>query len=84
MLLAVVLADIEFMTKVLHIFVIAWCSDAGGDSASMRRKLKELIPAMIVLDCWAHQVSSSFVSMIDLENLKHGLDQSRSCGLLQT
>lgn len=55
-LLKLVLEDIDYCRNVLHIDIIAWCSDAGGDSASMRRKLKRECPSLIVVDCWAHQV----------------------------
>lgn len=43
---------------VLGVLIVAWCSDAGGDAAKMRRDLVELCPWIIVLDCWAHQVST--------------------------
>jgi hypothetical protein len=36
--------------------IVGWVSDAGGDSRAMRLKLSELMPHLIVLDCWAHQV----------------------------
>lgn len=55
-LLNLVYADILYFINVLKIIMVAWCSDAGGDSASMRRKLKLILPWLIVLDCWAHQV----------------------------
>jgi hypothetical protein len=35
---------------------IAFCSDASGESRKARRKLLELQPNLVVLDCWAHQV----------------------------
>ena len=56
MLLQLVLADIAYCMTELQLSIIAWCSDAGGDSANMRRQLVRKMPWIIVLDCWAHQV----------------------------
>ncbi|KAI0074473.1 hypothetical protein K474DRAFT_1532519 [Panus rudis PR-1116 ss-1] len=53
----IVIDDLVYMATVLSIMVIAWCSDAGGDSKRMRKLLAQLIPWLIVLDCWAHQVN---------------------------
>lgn len=56
-LLKLVLEDIDHCQNVLGVEIIAWCSDAGGDAASMRRKLKSERPYLVTIDCWAHQVS---------------------------
>ncbi|KAH8101722.1 ribonuclease H-like domain-containing protein [Cristinia sonorae] len=56
-LLGIVIANIAYALEVCRMMVIAWCSDAGGDSASMRRKLLQRYPWLIVLDCWAHQLN---------------------------
>ena len=37
--------------------VIAACSDDGGDARKMRRLLCELMPWLIVILCWAHQIN---------------------------
>lgn len=58
-LLDLVLIDIHYMVVVLEIIVVAWCLDTGGNAAKMRRQLVELCPYIIVLDCWAHQVSKT-------------------------
>ncbi|THH15178.1 hypothetical protein EUX98_g9503 [Antrodiella citrinella] len=55
-LLNIVIMNIMYAMMTLEVTVIAWCSDAGGDSASMRRKLVQRYPWLIVLDCWAHQI----------------------------
>lgn len=50
------MAEISYATDVLKVKLIAWCSDAGGDSAKMRRLLVQKLPHLIAVDCWAHQV----------------------------
>jgi hypothetical protein len=56
-LLLIVLGEMVYLTK-LRVSVVGWVSDAGGDSRAMRLRLSELMPQLVVLDCWAHQVSS--------------------------
>lgn len=65
-LLGLVLADIEHCQKDLHVKIVAWCSDAGGDAAKMRRMLKQRIPSMVVVDCWAHQVSMCSMNRVQI------------------
>jgi hypothetical protein len=55
-LLKLVIGEIKYMTETLKIKVTAWCTDASGESASMRRLLIQKMPSIIVVDCWAHQV----------------------------
>ncbi|KAJ8584681.1 hypothetical protein M405DRAFT_746608 [Rhizopogon salebrosus TDB-379] len=55
-LLKLVFGEIKYMTETLKIKVTAWCTDASGESASMRRLLIQKMPSIIVVDCWAHQV----------------------------
>ena len=50
------MAEISYATDVLKVKLIAWCSDAGGDSAKMRHLLVQKLPHLIAVDCWAHQV----------------------------
>lgn len=57
-LLTFVLGEITYISTVLKAWVIAWCTDAGGDAAKMRRLLRAHIPRLITVDCWAHQVRS--------------------------
>lgn len=38
--------------------VVAWVSDAGGDSKKARSLLTAMFPHLINLDCTAHQVCS--------------------------
>lgn len=47
---------IAHLTIVLGLVVIGWCTDAGGEARAMRRRLVSIMPHLIVLDCWAHQV----------------------------
>ncbi|TFY66832.1 hypothetical protein EVG20_g4259 [Dentipellis fragilis] len=56
-LLAIVLEQIKFYTQVLGVVVIAWCTDASGEAAKMRRLLVQCMPELVVVDCWAHQMN---------------------------
>ncbi|KDN35726.1 hypothetical protein RSAG8_11349, partial [Rhizoctonia solani AG-8 WAC10335] len=55
--LNIVLNDIDYAEKEHNIKVIAWVSDAGGDSRAMRVRLHRLRPYILVFDCWAHQIN---------------------------
>ncbi|KAK0183908.1 hypothetical protein F5146DRAFT_1125993 [Armillaria mellea] len=57
-LLRHVLEDIQIMTKVWGVLLVAWCCDSGGDSKGLRRLLLEIMPWIITIPCWAHQVPS--------------------------
>ncbi|KAE9396173.1 hypothetical protein BT96DRAFT_996988 [Gymnopus androsaceus JB14] len=54
-LLDIILREIEYVTKVLLVLLVAWCTDASGESAKMRCLLREKYAWIVVLDCWAHQ-----------------------------
>lgn len=56
-LLKLVVGEIKYATESLKIKIAAWCTDASGESASMRRLLVQDMPSIVVVDCWAHQVS---------------------------
>jgi len=58
-LLGIVLKDIDYAKVVLGILVVAWCTDASGESLKMRKLLRVEQPWMITVDCWAHQVPTS-------------------------
>ncbi|QRV84724.1 hAT family dimerization protein [Ceratobasidium sp. AG-Ba] len=64
-----VLADIDEAEK-YGVRVIAWVSDAGGDSRAMRVRLHRMRPHILVFDCWAHQVN---LVVGDILRLKSGL-----------
>ncbi|QRW18642.1 hypothetical protein RhiXN_00048 [Rhizoctonia solani] len=55
--LKLVLSDIDKTKKEHNVRVIAWVSDAGGDSRAMRVRLHRLRPHILVFDCWAHQIN---------------------------
>ena len=40
--------------------VVAVCSDASGESRKARRLLREKLPHLVTLDCYAHQVCKHF------------------------
>ncbi|KDN35540.1 hypothetical protein RSAG8_11497, partial [Rhizoctonia solani AG-8 WAC10335] len=49
--------DIDHAEREYNIKIIAWVSDAGGDSRAMRVRLHRERPHILVFDCWAHQVN---------------------------
>ncbi|CUA68261.1 Zinc finger BED domain-containing protein 4 [Homo sapiens] [Rhizoctonia solani] len=55
--LKVVLSNIDEAEKKYNIRIIAWVSDAGGESRAMRVRLNRLRPYILVFDCWAHQIN---------------------------
>jgi hypothetical protein len=56
-LLALVLEDIKWSEAMYGLTVIAACSDDGGDAHKMRWLLLALMPWLIVILCWAHQIN---------------------------
>lgn len=65
--LKLVLSDIDKTEKEHNVRVIAWVSDAGGDSRAMRVRLHRLRPQILVFDCWAHQVCAHGLCMRSIE-----------------
>ncbi|KAF8755047.1 hypothetical protein RHS01_05511 [Rhizoctonia solani] len=55
--LKLVLSDIDKTKKEHNVRVIAWVSDAGGNSQAMQVQLHRLRPHILVFDCWAHQIN---------------------------
>ncbi|QRW23050.1 hypothetical protein RhiXN_08086 [Rhizoctonia solani] len=55
--LKLVLSDIYKTKKEHNVCVIAWVSDAGGNSQAMQVQLHCLRPQILVFDCWAHQIN---------------------------
>lgn len=53
----IVISDIEYAQVFFGLLIIAWCADDGGDARKMRRLLQDLMPWLIVLLCWAHQIN---------------------------
>lgn len=60
-LLSLVLADIDHILA-LGLRLVGYCTDFGGDAASMRRLLKRELLWIIVLDCWGSPDAYIFVS----------------------
>jgi hypothetical protein len=56
-LLNLVVEDIKWSEETYGLTVIAACSDDGGDARRMRRLLLTLMPWLIVVLCWAHQIN---------------------------
>ncbi|KAF8800436.1 hypothetical protein BYT27DRAFT_7216943 [Phlegmacium glaucopus] len=56
-LLQLVVEDIKWSEETYCLSVIAACSDDGGDARKMRRLLLVLMPWLIIILCWAHQIN---------------------------
>ena len=56
-LLSLVVEDIKWSEMTYGLTVIAACSDDGGDARKMRRLLLVLMPWLIIVLCWAHQIN---------------------------
>jgi hypothetical protein len=56
-LLNLVVEDIKWSEVTYGLTIIAACSDDGGDARKMRRLLHALMPWLIVILCWAHQIN---------------------------
>lgn len=67
-LLEFVLKEIQYATEVLRVRVVAWCTDAGGDAAKMRRLLRARIPRLVAVDCWCHQVNINIAEIRTTES----------------
>lgn len=55
-LLEFIVSEVRYCVDTLGTRLVAWCTDASGESRKMRRLLREKFPWIITLDCWAHQV----------------------------
>ena len=51
------MADIKWSENKYNLSIIGVCSDNGGDARKMQRLLLELMPWLIVVLCWAHQIN---------------------------
>jgi hypothetical protein len=56
-LLKLVTEDIQWSQDKFGLDIIAICSDNGGDARKMRRLLLALMPWLIIIVCWAHQIN---------------------------
>lgn len=56
-LLNIVVEDIKWCEEKYGVQVIAICSDDGGDARRMRRLLLAMMPWLIIILCWAHQIN---------------------------
>lgn len=55
-LLAMILDRIQYAERELHVLVVGFVSDDGGDSKKARRLLRACRADLFVLPCYAHQV----------------------------
>src|ERR1700722_19778960 len=56
-LLNLVVEDIKWSEEMYGLAIIAVCSDDGGDARRMRRLLLAMMPWLIIVLCWAHQIN---------------------------
>ena len=56
-LLKLVTDDLEWIENTYGVSIIGVCTDNGGDARKMRHLLHVLMPWLIVLVCWAHQIN---------------------------
>ncbi|KIK97920.1 hypothetical protein PAXRUDRAFT_807235 [Paxillus rubicundulus Ve08.2h10] len=56
-LLKIVKDKIRYVTEILKVSLVAWCTNASGESAKMQCLLVKEMPWIVVVDCWAHQVN---------------------------
>ena len=56
-LLNLVVEDIKWSEQTYGLSVIAVCSDDGGDACKMQWLLLMLMPWLIIILCWAHQIN---------------------------
>ncbi|KAJ7937874.1 ribonuclease H-like domain-containing protein, partial [Mycena leptocephala] len=47
----------HILTLVLGIILVAFCCDSGGDSRGLRPLLLNLMPWILTIPCWAHQIN---------------------------
>ncbi|KAJ6616252.1 ribonuclease H-like domain-containing protein [Mycena sp. CBHHK59/15] len=55
-LLTHVLADLQ-MLAAWGAFIVAFCCDSGGDSRGLRPLLLSVMPWILTIPCWAHQIN---------------------------
>ncbi|KAG1796201.1 hypothetical protein EV424DRAFT_1334062 [Suillus variegatus] len=68
-LLEIVLGEIVYTVEVLKVKVVAWCTDASGDSAKIWCLLVQKIPQIIVDDCWVRQVNLVVSNIFKIQGL---------------
>ncbi|THU86689.1 hypothetical protein K435DRAFT_607976, partial [Dendrothele bispora CBS 962.96] len=56
-LMIIILNKMKRIHEFFKVILVAWCTDASGESAKMHRDLLEKFPWLVVLDCWAHQIN---------------------------
>lgn len=94
-LLDIVLIEIQYCLTVLGIILVAWCTDASGESLKMRRLLRAKYPWIVTLDCKYKQINlvvgdyfklkTRFINVVNnaLEVVKWFNSHSRALGILK-
>ena len=57
MLLKLVTEDIQWSQEMFLLLIIAVCTDNGSDAQKMQRLLLMLMPWLIIIVCWVHQIN---------------------------
>ncbi|EMD37416.1 hypothetical protein CERSUDRAFT_136001, partial [Gelatoporia subvermispora B] len=94
-LLEIVVNEISYCVETIGTVVVAWCTDSSGESVKMRRLLRQRIPSIVTVVCWAHQlnlvvadylkVKQPFITVVDtaVEVIKWFNNHGRALGLLK-
>jgi len=67
--LKLVLSDISYVEMVFLLIIIRWCTDDGSDARKMQHLLLSLMPWLIIILCWAHQINLVIGNMLGLRTL---------------
>jgi hypothetical protein len=67
MLLKLVTKDIQWSQEMFLLFIIAVCTDNSGDAWKMRKLLLMLMPWLIIIACWAHQINLIVSDLLGLQ-----------------
>jgi hypothetical protein len=66
-LLKLVTEDIQWSQEMFLLLIIAVCTDNSGDARKMRRLLLMLMPWLIIIVCWAHQINLIVGDLLGLQ-----------------
>ena len=81
-LLQLMIQEKDYIETELDLKLIGWVSDAGGDSRAVRTWFLGMFPWLLVVDCFAHQVSILEIISINVELSSHS-DAARAWRLYQ-
>ncbi|CDO68373.1 hypothetical protein BN946_scf184815.g20 [Trametes cinnabarina] len=56
-LFQLIVEEVQYCIEHLSVTLVAYCTDAAGDTKAMRDRLCQRFPWLITIDCWAHQIN---------------------------